>query len=251
MKVIFFLCFSLAWAILPIPGEAEAQNCPQDWHPPPCGTPPNPVKDRKLEVVKEAEQVHWELATLFGLAVVASCAGGPTGDPRVDTPRKVACYGASAVAAVMVAAQQWEKRLIEKINAARDGGTQEVVMLSDMTSPSYDIITDGDPYLEALAEHLDAINALGDMINNSVDATFACDQWAMTDIQGITCGDQYRAWTDQLFIYMGQHYDAAASIDAVLAQIMTWDQNYVDWNLVNDLNEEASFDNGVGWEYQQ
>ncbi len=105
LSAVFFLLFVFLSA------PAEAQNCPNDWHPPPCGTPPPPVKSWLQTQLKGAEQYHFSAAQVAGVAYAASCHGS-TGEPRVDAVRRTVCTASKAIGAFAIGMQQWESRLI-------------------------------------------------------------------------------------------------------------------------------------------
>jgi len=246
MKFILVLAASLALFVLSSAMPAGAQNCPYDWHTPPCGPPPPPVKSPLLPVIKNAERYHWEAATLFGVMIAAAC-GAPVGDPRIDKPRQLLCRTATIAGAVAIAAQQWEKRLIEEINAARDG-TQFVAMLP-LSFFEVNIDTEGDPYLENLREHGAAIELIGGWIVDSVRTTFDCDAWAQYDVRGIECGDNQRAWTDMLMQAIGERYSAVSlNTDILVSEL---DVEVISEADFAALDYDAEVNGWEGWWMQQ
>lgn len=249
MKLTIFFLLSLA--VLSSASAAEAQNCPNDWHPPPCGAPPPPVKSPLLPIVKDAERFHWKAAQLFGMAVAATC-GSKVGDPRFDRPLMFVCRMSTFVGAVTLGFQQWEQRLIEEINAARDGGTQFVAMLDPPPSFSVDMDSEGNPYLENLREHGAAVEEIGQWIIGSVRTTFDCDAWAMYDIRGIECGDNQRAWTDGLLKAMGERYSAVSlNIDILISELDAEAVEAVVPGWLADLDDNSEVAGWEGWWLQQ
>lgn len=248
MKILIVSAF--IFLSLAISSESEAQNCPNDWHPPPCGIPPKPVKSWLQQQLESAEQYHFSASQAFGLALAASC-NGSTGDPRVDTVRRTVCTVSKTMLAITVGMQVWESRLISELNALRDGGTQFVLQLPSTEMPMEEVeIDDSNPHVGAILDHADVIEGLGQMIMDSFHATLACDAWAQTDVNGIYCGNDQRAWTETLFKWMGVRYAAASQNMAGLATQMSWDE-YADWQFVNDVNIAASENNNIGWGYTQ
>jgi hypothetical protein len=237
------IAFILA-SVLPA-ADAEAQNCPQDWHPPPCGTPPAPVKNPLIDVIKQAAKYHQEFGVqLWGLVATSSCAGS-VGEPRIDEARKAACALGAILGGINLATLGWQNRLIEQINGAL-GGSQEVVMMPPELA-SFDFDTEGDPYLEALADHRNAIEYFGNLINDSVQITFDCDAWAMYDLRGIECGDNQRAWTEQLLRWQGEKYSAVSAIEDYIV-------NQLDADVigqVDDMRYDAQVNGWEGWWMQQ
>src|SRR5580765_2597762 len=176
LSALFLVCVG------PIKAEAQPQNCPSDWHPPPCGDPGPTVKDRKKEVLKQAEDYHWNAAAIMGIVVASTCAGKVGGPPWLDTARGTACKMATFVGALAAVFQQIDQRLIEEINGGRDG-TQEVVMLPPGMAASFsvDMGTDGDPDYEALVDRGNDIETIGGWIVDSIRTTRDCDAGAMYD----------------------------------------------------------------------
>ncbi len=144
--------------------------------------------------------------------------------------------------------QQWESRLIEQLNAARDGGTQFVVQ---MPLESIEVvIDDSNPHIQAILYHTEVNASIGQAISDSIAGTLACDAWAQTDVRGIYCGNDQRAWTETLFDWWGQHTAAAAGNMAGVATQMSWDE-YADWQFIDFVEADASMNNDIGWGYMQ
>jgi hypothetical protein len=234
--------------------DAEAQNCPQDWHPPPCGTPPAPVKNPLIDVIKQAAKYHQEFGVqLWGLVATSSCAGS-VGEPRIDEARKAACALGAILGGINLATLGWQNRLIEQINGAL-GGSQMAVQQPYGAVASYGVFdgvaidTGGDQYLDALVGYAYAVETIGSWINDSVQTTFDCDAWAQYDLRGIECGDNQRAWTVELFRWQGEKYTAVAAIEAYLVSQL--DIDVIGSEVVNDINYDATVGNWEGWWEQQ
>lgn len=227
--------------------EADAQNCPLDWHPPPCGVPPKPVKPWLQQQIENLEQYHFSAAQFFGAVAAASCFG-KVGEPRADQAREILCNMSKGIGAVVVAAQVWESRLRSELNAARDGGTQFVVLAP--LPPSFEVEIAGvlAPWLKALAEQRDAIEWLGNAIVESVRATYQCDAWAQYDIRGIECGDNQRAWTSQLLRWQGQQYSGVSGVEDQFVDMLLPDADIVEQVYAGFINA-LDYDSDVsGWE---
>ncbi len=221
--------------------DAEAQNCPLDWHPPPCGKPPEPVKSPLIDIIKQAAKYHQEYAAQIWGMVAASTCVGTVGEPRVDQARAAACMIGASLGAINLGMQKWETLLLEAINGA---SPQEVVIMPPELA-SFDFDTEGDPYLEALADHQNAIGYFGDLIVDSVRITFDCDAWAQYDVRGIECGDNQRAWTEQLLRWQGEKYSAVSSIEDYLADQLAADLD------MGDMKYDAEVSGWEGWWLQQ
>lgn len=269
MKSVIIFLFCLA--IYSITGEAQAapgENCPQDWHPPPCGTPPSPVKNPLIDIIKQAAKYHNEVSAQLWAVMVASSCTGSVGDPRIDEIRRAACVIGASLAAVNLVVQQWENRLTEQINGARDGTQRVVQQPYNAVATRYGVVVNGvtifdavstsiydeydpnlDQYIDALAGHAYAIEYFGQLITDSVQTTFECDAWAQYDIDGITCGNNQRAWTEQLLRWQGEKYAAVAAIEAYLASQL--DVDVIGQEVVDDINYDAVVNNWEGWWLQQ
>ena len=189
---------------------------------------------------------------MFGLVIAASC-GGSVGEPRVDAFRSAACKMATFSGAVALAMQQWEKRIIEELNAARDGGTQEVVMMPPDIFFSVEALdSGGDPYFDNLADHAYVIGLIGEWIFNSIQTTFDCDAWAQYDVRGIECGDNQRDWTDQLFKWLGERYSAVSAIEGALNdQLGSFGSDDELNGFISDFDYDRIVIGWEGWELQQ
>lgn len=234
--------------------EAQAypgENCTYDWHPPPCGIPPKPVKSWLQQQLEGLEQYHFSAGQVAGVIWVAACTPGSTGDPRVDQVRRTACGMATGIGAFMAGMVVWEKRLIEQLNAARDGGTQFVVQEPPRLMATVSFESTGDPYLDALDDHTNTIAWLGDMINESVRVTFICDDWALTDMDGVRCGQAQRAWTNQLLIYMGQRVSAVSGIEDYFVAVLQQDSDIVPSDFIEFIDYDSDVSGWEGWNLQQ
>jgi len=243
VKILIAVFFILLFA-----ASAEAQNCVNDWHPPPCGKPPEPVKNPLLNVLKQAAKYHAEFGTqLWGLVATSSCVGS-VGEPRIDEARKAACALGAIMGGINLATQGWQNRLIEQINGALGGTPQQMVV----QQPAFDdvaIDTQGDPSLEALVDHLNTIEWLGGLINDSVQTTFDCDAWAQYDLRGIECGDNQRAWTVALLGWQGERYSAVSAIEDILANQL--DVDVIGQEVVDNIKYDAVVNGWEGWWMQQ
>jgi hypothetical protein len=224
--------------------RAEAQNCVNDWHPPPCGKPPEPVKNPLLNVLKQAARYHAEYGTQLWVLVAASSCGGSVGNPGIDSARQAACAMGGALGAINLATQGWQNRLIDQINGVLGGSREVVMMPSELASFDFD-----DPYLEALVDHRNTIEWLGGLINDSVQTTFDCDAWAQYDIRGIECGDNQRAWTVALLGWQGERYSAVSAIEDYLANQL--DVDVIGQGVVDDIHYDAVVNGWEGWWMQQ
>jgi len=111
------------------------------------------------------------------------------------------------------------------------------------------IDTEGDPYLDALVNHGYAIEYFGALIVDSVQTTFACDEWAQYDVRGIECGHNQRAWTNQLFHWIGEKYSAVSAIEDALTD--QFDPEVIEAEFIADVAYDAQVFGWEGWWMQQ
>jgi hypothetical protein len=242
-------CLFLAKEAHAAPGE----NCPSDWHPPPCGEAPPPVKSWFMTQLKALDEYHFGASQVVGTFFIASCTPYSTGRPDWDIVKKAVCAMSTAVGGFIAGAMIWEQRLMNEINAARDGGTQFVMKVDPPPLASFEIVDTPNTWLNALQydmeDHRKTVEELGAVIVDSVHTTYLCDQWALYDIDGIICGNNQRAYTAIQLNYIGQRYSAVSAIeDAFLSILLELDADIlaeVARDFVAFLDDDSEVN---GWE---
>jgi hypothetical protein len=229
---------------------APGENCPSDWHPPPCGEPQPPVKSWLMTQLKNLEGYHFSAAQVAGVAYTATCIGS-TGRPDVDTVRRAVCAMSKGIGAFAGAMAVWENRLIEQLNAARDG-TQFVFQFPLPPLAAFVFVETDSTWLNALQydleEHRKRVEEWGNDVIESVKVTYQCDAWALYDVDGIICGNNQREVTDTLLNYIGERGSAVSAIEDAFLIILAPDTDVVD-EVAGDFIAFVDEDSEVnGWE---
>jgi hypothetical protein len=235
-----------------IEATAEAQNCPMDWHPPPCGIPPQPVKDQKKIAAQAASDYHAKAMEFFSAWMAVTCAADKLG----YAPAKAGCAAGGMGLAAAAAAKAREDRIVRdpfdpnywEIYNGRylsydELGMSEFLALAD--GP-------GAGSMWAIAEHVQVMEMLGDRIGVAFDRVMSCYQ-AGIDLQWyLGCEVYQQNWLDENMHYFGERYLALGlHFYALAAELEQYIGDGINPAFVELLYEGSAWFSWAGGEFQQ
>jgi len=246
--VIGAVVFASTLFVLSSAMEADAQNCPLDWHPPPCGNPPKPVSDPKKVAAKKASDYHAKAIEGLTAWTSVACAAEKLG----YAPARAACVAGGMALGAALAAKAKEDRIV---NDPFDPNYWE---LYGGRWSSYDelglsgwLAIDNSPRASNIAALVQTIELLGDRVAVSVDRVMSCIQ-AGIDMQWYQgCEVWQQSWVEQNLRWFGAYYVELGRNFADLAYELEQYYGVNDQQLIHMLHEGAAWFNWAGVEFLQ
>jgi hypothetical protein len=236
-----------------IEATAEAQNCPLDWHPPPCGNPPEPVKKEKKRAAEMARNYHTSAIWFFTTWSSVACGADKLG----YKPAKAACVaGGMGLSAAAAAAVREDRIASDPFDPQyQELYTGRWLSYDDLGLTGWLELAGDGPGVGAfwnMAEHMQAAEMLGDRVAVSFDRAMSCYSAGIELRYYLGCEHWQSQWTDDNLRWLGERYVALANSFRWAAQELTpYIGDGVNPELVNDLYIEAAWLEWAGWEFQQ
>jgi hypothetical protein len=235
----------IAFALSAIPVQAE--NCPNDWHEPPCGPPPK-VDQRKKDVAQAAVNYHQNAALPIVIWEEVACNAAYLG----YKPARLACAGAKMTRIANERAEAAQQRIVNDPYDPAFEYAYEGRWLSYEDLGLWDFIeTSEHHYLAyAAAEHIQAIEMLGDFIGVSIDRANSC----YGDENGVShlCYIWQMERANVGIIWLGQRLQALATVETYIADELEPEiGNGVNGDLLYLFDEFAAWTWWAGEEHQQ
>lgn len=160
---------------------AEAQeNCPLDWHPPPCGTPtpPKPVSDAQKAAARKLEFYYaGNVAFLTSLGIGAAVVAGPIGGAGPGIGAAVATYKAWSWGTVV--SDPWD----ENFQQPYDGGHWYSADELGLWYTDYESLNNLVWVAQALLFYSDFVYVSANRATSCQMAGVDCDGWQIDRVQ--------------------------------------------------------------------
>jgi len=243
--ILFLSCLV---ALLILSSEASAQNCPNDWHRPPCGDPQPTITAQKKAAARKASDYHAH--SIEGLTVwtSVSCAADKLG----YAPARAACVAGGMALATAIAAKAKEDRIV---NDPFDPNYWELyegrwLSYDDLGLSGWLALAD-DGRTQNIADLVLTMELLGDRVAVSVDRVMSCIQ-AGIDLQWyLGCEVWQQNWVDQNLRWYGEYYTILGQNFADMAYELEQYYGVDDQELIHLLHEGAAWYNWAGVEFLQ
>jgi hypothetical protein len=157
-------------------------------------------------------------------------------------------------AAAAQGAKEYQDRII---NDPFDPNYQELYIgrylsYDDLELSVFVVLADDNPYVQNMAEHIQAIDMLGDRIAVSFDRAMSCYQAGIDDLFWYDCATWQTYWVQENLVYFGDRFVALAANFSYLADdLEPWIGQGVNSDFIYLLREFAAWTDWAGREYQQ
>lgn len=153
--------------------EAQGQeNCPLDWHPPPCGPPPK-VSPHVKAAAKQNSMLQQELRSYALMFSAVSCPAAALGEKRLQA----ACASSGVLAGAAQVAKDRQDRIVNDppvpwpiFEYAYDG---RVLSAEELGLAEFLVVWDTE-YLRNIVYLVSMVDFLGDFIAVAIDRANSC-----------------------------------------------------------------------------
>jgi hypothetical protein len=218
--VIAFVLSSATWAL------ADEENCPGQWHPPPCGTPPppKPVSDAQKAAARRLQFYYaGNVAFLSSLGVIGALVAGPIGaaGPAIAVP--VASYKVWSWGTVV--SDPWD----DAFEQPYDGGHWYSAEELGLWYTDYESLNNLVWVAQALVYYADFVYVSANRATSCQMASVGCDSWQIDRAQWGLRQMGYvlavSAYWHQIAAYEADYEGANPWLAVKFREIAEWD----DW----------------------
>jgi hypothetical protein len=199
--------------------KAQGPNCPNSWHPPPCGIPPPAVTKEDKEAAKRASAWHTSAIYFFAALGGGACALSEAGEKRAAMVCTSAKTAGVAAALAKVRAQgiindPWDPNYLE----AYYGQLLSYAELGFEDESSGDESVDF--LIAMIKEHAQYGEMLLDRVRVSIDRYYSCIQAGIDFQWYLGCEVWQKEWADVNLRWAGERWQALAAYERYLADYL-------------------------------